>query len=174
MGEGHAVVDLVDVALAAEASKEAADSFAGEASHAAEIFVGELHEEGEREVSEGDIAIGLLGASEVEEGAGELASGRGMEGEAAGGKDGAVVFARQGLDNVVADVGVLGDEAEEVGPGNGLDDAGGKGFGRTAVKSVLQERGEAEEVAGRGDAEEEKPAFAGGGGEFDSAAADDE
>ena len=45
--EGHAIVDLEDVAIAAEAGEEASDGFAGEAGHAAEIFVGKLHEEAE-------------------------------------------------------------------------------------------------------------------------------
>ena len=136
--------------------------------------MGELHEEGDREVGEGGVAVGLLGASEVEEGTGELAGSRGIESEAPGGVHGTVVFARQGLNDAVADVWVLGHEVKEVGAGDGFDDAGTKRFCSNAVESLLEQGGEAEEVAGGGDAEEEKAPFAGGGSDFDAAAADDE
>ena len=44
MVEGHAVEGLVELAIAAEAGEEAADGFAGEAGHTAEVFVGKLHD----------------------------------------------------------------------------------------------------------------------------------
>ena len=96
MVESHAVVDLEDVAFVAEASEEAADGFAGEASHAAEIFVGELHEEGDGEIGMGEGAVGLVRTGEVEEGAGELAGGGAVKSEATGGEDGVLVLACEG------------------------------------------------------------------------------
>jgi hypothetical protein len=48
--EGHAVVVLVDEAFAAEAGEEATDGFPGEAGHAAEVFLVEVHEERDGEV----------------------------------------------------------------------------------------------------------------------------
>ena len=47
----RAVVDLKDVAFAAETSEEPADGFEGEVDHAAEIFVGNCHKEGDGEIS---------------------------------------------------------------------------------------------------------------------------
>jgi hypothetical protein len=92
MVEGHAVVDLEDVAFATEAGEEAADGFAGEAGHAAEVFMGQLHEEGDGEIGMNGGAVEFVHAGEVEKGAGELTGGGGVEGEATGGKDGAVVL----------------------------------------------------------------------------------
>ena len=46
MVESYAVVQLVELAFAAKAGEKAADSFAGEACHAAKLFVREPHEEG--------------------------------------------------------------------------------------------------------------------------------
>ena len=46
MVESYSVVDLVELAFAAKAGEEAADGFAGEACHAAKLFVREPHEEG--------------------------------------------------------------------------------------------------------------------------------
>ena len=43
---------------------------------------------------------------------------------------------------------------------------------RDAVEGVLIEGGEAEDIAGAGDAEEEEPAIAGRGGDFDAAGAE--
>jgi hypothetical protein len=65
-------------------------------------------------------------------------------------------------------------EADEVNAGDGLDGAGGEGFGGDAVEGVLVQRGEAEDVPGAGDAEKEETAIAGGGGDFDAAIADDQ
>ena len=113
--ECHAVVDLVDVAFAAEAREEAADGFAGEACHAAEIFVGKQHEEGDGEIGTGGGAVEFVYASEVEEGAGELAGCGAVKREATGGEDGAVVLACEGQGRGAADVGVGFHEADEVG-----------------------------------------------------------
>jgi hypothetical protein len=46
MVESYAVVQLVELAFAAKAGEKAADGFAGEACHAAKLFVREPHEEG--------------------------------------------------------------------------------------------------------------------------------
>ena len=174
MVEGHAVVDLEDMAFAAEAGEEAADGFAGEAGHAAEVFVGKRHEEGDGEIGVGGGAVGLVDAGEVEEGAGELAGGGGVKREAAGGEDGAVVIVGEGEGGGAANVGVGFHEANEIAAGNGFNGAGGQGFGGDAIECVLLQGGEAEDVAGAGDAEEEEATFGGGGGNFDAAAADDQ
>jgi len=172
--EGHAVVDLEDVAFAAEASEEAADGFAGEACHAAEIFVGKRHEEGDGEIGMGGVGVELIHAGEVEEGAGEFAGGGGMKSEAAGGEDGAVVLAREGQGGDAADIGVGFHEANEFGSGNGFDGAGGEGLCGDAIEGLLLQSREAEDIAGAGDAEEKETAFGGGGSKFDAAAADDQ
>ena len=157
--EGHAVEGLVELAFAAKAGEEAADGFAGEACHAAEIFMSELHEEGEREAGEFDGVVEVVHASEVEEGASEFAGGGGVKREAACREDGAVVFAGESLGDASTDVWVKGHEVEEVRTGDGLDEARFAGFRGGAVRLVLDEGGEAEEVAGSSDAEEEAAAF---------------
>jgi hypothetical protein len=65
-------------------------------------------------------------------------------------------------------------EADEVGAWDGFDGGGDKGFGGDAIESVFVQSGEAEDIAGAGDAEEEETAVGGGGGDFDAAAAEDE
>jgi hypothetical protein len=65
-------------------------------------------------------------------------------------------------------------EADEVGTRDGLDDAGDEGFGGDAIECARVQSGEAKDIAGAGNAEEEKTAFGGGGGDFDLAAADDQ
>jgi hypothetical protein len=172
--EGHAVVGLVDQAFAAEAGEEAADGFAGEAGHAAELLMGELQEEGDGEIGMDGGVVQFVHASQVEEGAGELASGGGVESEAPGGEEGTVVVAGDGQSGGAADVGVGFHEAKEVDAGNGFDGAGDDGFGGDAIESVFVQSGEAEDVAGAGDAEEEETALRGGGGNFDATAADDQ
>ena len=69
--EGHAVVGLIDEALAAEAGQEAADGFAGEAGHATELFLIEFHVEGDRKAGAGETVVEVVHACPVEEGAGE-------------------------------------------------------------------------------------------------------
>jgi hypothetical protein len=174
MVEGHAVEGLVKLAFATEAGEEAADGFAGEASHAAELFMGELHEEGEGEISVEGAVAGLVWASEVKESAGQFAGGRGVEGEPACGEDGPVVFAGEGLGDALADVGIAGHEVKEVSAWDGLDDAGFEGFGGNAIGCSLEEGGKSEEVARAGDAEEEKSAFSGRGDDFHAARADNQ
>ncbi len=174
MVERHAVVDLADVTFAAEASEEAADGFAGEAGHAAEIFVGKLHEKGDREIGMGWCTVELVNACKIEQGAGELAGCGAVKSEATGGEDGAVVLACEGQSGDSADIRVGFHEADEVGAGNGFDGAGGEGFGGDAVEGVLVQSGEAEDIAGAGDSEEKEAAFGGGGGKFDVAAVDDQ
>ncbi len=68
--ESHAVVVLIDEAFAAEAGKEAADGFAGEAGHAAEIFLAKLHVEGNGEVGWGGAVAAVVCACPVEKRAG--------------------------------------------------------------------------------------------------------
>lgn len=109
----------------------------------------------------------------VEEGAGELTGGGGVEGEAARGEDSAVIFARDGEGGGTADVGVGFHDAKIVSAGDGFNGAGGDGFGADAMEGALIQSGEAEDVAGAGDAEEEEAAFAGGGGDFNATVADD-
>jgi hypothetical protein len=121
---------------------------------------------------EGAVA-GFVRASEVEEGAGKFASGGGMESEAASGKDGSVVFAGEDLSNELTDTGGVGHEANKVGAGDGSDDTGFEGFGGYAVAGSLKQRRKAKEVAGAGNAKEEKTAFGGGGDYFDTPAAHD-
>jgi hypothetical protein len=173
MVESHAVVKLVELAFAAKASEKAADGFAGEACHAAKLFVRELHEEGEGEIGVEGAVAGLVRAGEVEEGAGEFASRGGMESEAASGKDGSVVFAGEGLGNELTDTGGVGHEANKVGARDGSDDTGFEGFGRYAIAGSLKQRRKPKEVAGAGNAEEEKTAFGGGGDYFYPPAAHD-
>jgi hypothetical protein len=172
--ERHLVVDLKDVAIVAEASEEAADGLAGEAGHAAEIFVGKFHEEGDGEIGMGWGAVELVHTGEVEEGAGELAGGGGVKSEATRSEDGAVVLACEGQSGDAADIGVGFHEPDEFAAGNGFDGAGGEGFRGDAIEAVLVQSGEAEDIAGAGDAEEKEAAFGGGGGKFDAAAADDQ
>ena len=172
--EGHAVLGLVDLAFAAEAGEEAADGLAGQAGHAAEVFVGEGHEEGEGEAGKFGGIVEVVDAGEVEEGAGELAGGGGVQGEAAGGENGAVVFACEGMGDDSADVRVEGHEVEEVRAGDGLDEAGFEGLCGGAAGLVLDEGSEAEEVAGASDAKEEAAAFGGGGADLDAARANDQ
>jgi len=150
--ERHAVVDLEDVAFAAEASEEAADGFTGEAGHAAEVFVGQLHEERDGEVGVGGGAVELVYAGQVEEGASELAGCGGVKSEATDGEDGAVVLACEGQGGDAADLGVGFHEADEVGAGDGFDGGGGEGFCADAVDTTLIQSGEAEDIAGAGDA----------------------
>lgn len=172
--EGHQVVVLGDEALAAEACEEAADGFAGEAGHIAELLMGEMHEEGDGEMGRNRRVVQIVHASQVEESAGEPADGGAMESEATGREDGAVVLAGHGTSGGAADVGVGFHEVDEVGAGNGLDDAGDEGFGGDAIECAHVQSGEAKDIAGAGDAQEEETAFCGGGGEFDLAAADDQ
>jgi len=172
--EGHAVVALIDQALAAEAGEEAADGFAGEASHAAELLLVELHEEGDGEVGRNRRVGAFVQAGPVEEGAGELAGGGGVEGETPRGEEGALIFACDGQSGDKADVGVGLHDADVVGAGDRFDGAGGEGLGSDAVGGLLVQGGEAEDVAGAGDAEQEETAIAGGSGDFDAAGADDQ
>lgn len=172
VGKGHAVVDLKDVAFAAEASEEPADGFAGEAGHAAEVFVGKLHEEGDGEVGVG--AVEVVHARQVEEGAGELAGGGGLKSEAAGSEDGVGIFPSESQCGDAGDLGVDFHEADEFVAGDGFNGAGGKGFGGQAIDGVLMQSCEAENIAGAGDAEQQEAAFRGGGGKLDAAGADDQ
>jgi hypothetical protein len=172
--ECHTVVVLGDEALAAEAGEEAADGFAGEAGHIAQLLMGELHEEGDGEVDGNRRAVQLVRARQIEEGAGEPAGGGAVECQATGGEDGAVVLAGHGESGGAADVDVGFHEADEVGAWDGLDDAGDEGFGGDAIERAGVQSGEAEDIAGAGDAEEELAAFGGGGGDFDVAAANDQ
>lgn len=171
--EGHAVVALIHETFAAEAGQKAADSFAGEADHAAKVFLIELHEEGDGEVGVGGEAAEVVGTRPVEKGAGELAGGRGVEGEAASGEDGAVVLAGQGESDDTVDVGMIPHEADEVAAWDGFYGGGAKGFGADAVDGVIVQGCETEDIAGAGDSKEKKPAFAGGSGGFYAAVADD-
>jgi hypothetical protein len=173
MFEGHPVVALFDVAFTAEAGEQTADGFAGETSHAAELFVGEFEEEGDREIGAGGCFNEVIGAGEVEEGTCEFASGGGVEGEAASGEDGAVVLAGQGESDDTVDVGMIPHEADEVAAWDGFYGGGAKGFGADAVDGVIVQGCETEDIAGAGDSKEKKPAFAGGSGGFYAAVADD-
>jgi hypothetical protein len=96
-----------------------------------------------------------------------------MEGETTGGEDGAVVFASDGEGGGAADVGVSFHDAEIDEAGDGFNDGGGEGFCTDTVKGAFVQGGEAEDVPGAGNAEEEEAPFAGGGGDFDAAFAED-
>jgi hypothetical protein len=172
--EGHAVIGLIDEAFAPELEEGAADSFAGETGHAAELFMGELHEEGDGEIGVGGAIVEVVHAGPVEKGAGELAGGGGVESEATGGKEGAVVLTCDGQGGGAADVGMGFHEVDEVGAGDGLDGAGAEGLYRDTVECVRAQSGEAEDVSGAGNAEQEETAIGGGGGDFDAACADDQ
>jgi hypothetical protein len=172
--EGHAVVALVDEALAAEAGEEAADGFAGEACHAAELFLVELHVEGNGDVGWGGAVAAVVCACPVEEGAGEFAGGGGVESEATRGEEGALILACDGQSGDEADVGVGLHDTDEVGARDGFDSAGGEGLGGDAVSGLLVQGGEAEDVAGAGDAEQEEAAIAGGCGDFDASGAEEQ
>jgi hypothetical protein len=172
--EGHSVVGLIDEAFATEAGEEAADGFAGEARHAAELFLAELHKKGDGEVVGGGAVAEVVHMCPVEEGTGELAGGGGVEGEATCGEEGAVVLACDGQGGNAADVGVGFHDADKVGAGDGFDGAGGNGFGADAVDAVLLQSGDAEDVSGVRYAEQEEATFCGGSGDFDSATADDQ
>jgi hypothetical protein len=132
-----------------------------------------VHEEGDGEVG-WDLTVGaVVHTRPVEESAGELTGGGGVEGEAASGEDSAVVFASDGEGGGAADVGVGFHHAKIVSAGNGLNYAGGDGFGADAMEGALVQGSEAENVAGASDAEKEEAAFAGGGGDLDATVADD-
>lgn len=167
------IIGLVDEAFASKAGEQAADSLAGEACHATKIFLVELHRKGNGDMRMGGTGSGVVVVRPVEQGTGEFASGGGVESEATRGEDSAVVLARDGKSGDAADVGVGLHEADVVGAGNGFDGAGGEGFGANAVNGVFLKSGEAEDVTGTGDAEEEQAALAGGGGDFDAAGAQD-
>ena len=171
--EGHAVVALIDQALAAEAGEQAADGFAGEACHAAKLFLIKLHVEGDGDVGWGGVVGAVVCAGPVEKGAGEFAGGGGVEGEATRGEEGALIFACDRQSGDEADVGVGFHDADEVGARDGFDGAGGEGLGSDAVSGLLVQGGEAKDVAGAGDAEQEETAIAGGGGDFDASSADE-
>jgi hypothetical protein len=97
-----------------------------------------------------------------------------MEGEATRGEESALILACDGQGGDAADVGVGSHDADEVGARNGFDGAGGEGLGSDAVNGLLLQSGEAEDVAGAGDAEQEETAIAGGGGDFDAPGADEQ
>jgi hypothetical protein len=97
-----------------------------------------------------------------------------MESEATRGEEGALILACDGQSGDEADVGVGFHDADVVGAGDGFDGAGGEGLGGDAVGGLLMQSGEAEDVAGAGDTEEEETAIAGGGGDFDAAGAEDQ
>ncbi len=121
-----------------------------------------------------EAAAFVVHARPVEEDTGELAGGRGVESETTCGEYRTVVVAcdRQGGD--AADVGVSFHELHEVGPRDGLDSAGDESFRADAVQCSFMKRGEAEDIAGTSDAEEEETALARGGGDLDVAAANNE
>ncbi len=170
LGEGEALPVLGDQALLAEGSEEAGDGFTGEAGHAAELFMGEGHGKGEGRGGDG----GFAHAGPVEERGGELASGGGGERETAGAEQGGVVLAGHGAGGVGGDIGGGLHEAEKVGAGDGLDGGGLEGLRGDAIAGAVQNGGEAEDVAGTGDAEDQQAAFRGAGHELDAAGADDE
>ena len=172
--ESHAVVALIDEALAAEAGKEAADGFSGEACHAAELFLIKLHVEGDGEVGWGRAVAAVVGAGPIKKGAGEFTGGGGVESEATRGEEGALVLACDGQSGDEADVGVGFHNADVVGAGDGFDGAGRQGFGSNAMNGLLMQGGEAEDVARAGNAEQEETAVDGGGGDFDAAGADEQ
>jgi hypothetical protein len=172
--EGHSVVALIDKALAAEAGEEAAHGFAGEPCHAAELFLVELHVKGNGEVGMDGRVDAFVQTGPVEEGAGEFAGGGGVESKAARGEEDALILACNGQSGDEADVGVGLHHAYEVGAGDGFDGAGGEGLGSDAVGGLLVQSGEAEDVAGAGDAEEEEAAIAGGGSDFHATGADEQ
>ena len=172
--EGHAVVVLIDEALAAEAGEEAADGFAGEACHATEFFLIKLHVEGNGDIGWGGAMAAVVCAGPVEEGAGEFSGGGGVKSEATRGEEGTLILTCDGQSRDEADVGVGFHDADEIGARDGFDGAGGEGFGSDAVCCLLVQSGEAENVAGAGDAEEEETAIAGGGSDFDAAGAEDQ
>lgn len=172
--EGHAVVALIDKAFAAEAGEESADGLSGEPCHAAELFLVKLHVEGNGEVGWGGVVAAVVCAGPVKKGAGKFPGGGSVESEATRGEEGALILACDGQSGDEADVGVGLHDADEVGAGDGFDRAGGEGLGTDAVSGLLVQSGEAEDVAGAGDAEEEETAIAGGGGDFDAAGADDQ
>ena len=91
--ESHAVVALIDEALAAEAGKEAADGFSGEACHAAELFLVELHVKGDGDVGWGWAVGAVVCAGPVKKRAGEFSGGGGVQGEATRREEGALVLA---------------------------------------------------------------------------------
>ncbi len=172
--EGHTGLGLADEAFAAKAGEETADGFAGEAGHAAELFVGELHAEGDWEVGGRGSVVAIVFTGPVEKGAGKLTGGGGLEGEPAGGENCTVVVADDGLGDAEAYFGVGIHEVEEAVAGDGFDDGGGEGFCGDAIEGVLEQGGEAEEVTGGGYAEEEEAAIEGGGDQLDATSANDE
>ncbi len=96
-----------------------------------------------------------------------------MESEATCGEEGALIFARYGESGDKAEVRVGFHDADELGPGDGFDGAGGERLGADAVGGALIQSGKAENIARAGDAQEEEATIAGRGGDFDAAAADD-
>ena len=118
VAEGNAVGALFEEAFAAEAGEETADGLPGEADHAAEVFLVEVHGEGDREVAGGSVVGDVVHAGTVEQGAGELTGGGGVESEAAGGEEGAVVVACNGECGDAAYVGVGFHDAGEASGGN--------------------------------------------------------
>jgi len=108
----------------------------------------------------------------LEGSAGEFADGGGGECEAAGREQSAVVLASKRQSGGATNVGVSFHEADEVGAWDGLDGAGAEGFCSDVVESVRAQSGEAEDVAGAGDAEQ--AAIGRHSGDLDAVAADDQ
>jgi len=165
---------LVEETFAAEFCEEAGDGFAGDAGHAAELFVGEGHGEGDGKIVVLGAVVEVIHAGPVEEGAGEFAGSGVGESEASGAEDGGVVVAGHGGGGGVAGVDEVVHEADEIVAGNGFDGAGIEGDGSDSIEGSGKECGEAEDVAGAGDAEQERASFRGGGDELDATAADHE
>ena len=165
---------LVEETFAAEFCEEAGDGFAGDAGHAAELFVGEGHGEGDGKIVVLGAVVEVIHAGPVEEGAGEFAGSGVGESEASGAEDGGVVVAGHGGGGGVAGVDEVVHEADEIVAGNGFDGAGIEGDGSDSIEGSGKECGEAEDVAGAGDAEQEEAAIAGGSGDFDATGADDQ
>ncbi len=89
-----------------------------------------------------------------------------MESEATRGEEGALILARDGQSGDEVDLGVGFHGADEIGAGDGFDGARAERLGSDAVGGLLVQSGQAEDVAGAGDAEEEETAVAGGGSDF--------
>ena len=131
--QDHFLVFQVDETLKTKLTQQAADGFARNASHAAELFLAELHAEGDGKVTVGRTVVQLIHTCPVEQRSGEFAGCGGVQGEATSGEECAVVLKRESLGGDECHVGVRLHESEEVDAGDVFYDGGSGGFGIHAI-----------------------------------------
>jgi hypothetical protein len=93
-------------------------------------------------------------------------------GKTTGGEKSVIVFKREGPGSHKGHVWVALHEADEIGARYDLYRRGSNGFDVNTIKCALEESGEAQDVTGTGDAEQQEAALGRGGHKFGTAVAD--